>query len=69
MISNDNYVEYAIKAKPTTSFYVQIVLAIWVIFLGVPVFLFVGGIGFIISFIGIFLVYYFWGYGKVEYEY
>ncbi len=53
MLSNDNYVEYAIKARPTASFYVKLVIAIWVFFLGIPLLLFVGGIGMIVSIIGI----------------
>ncbi len=69
MLGNDNYVEYAIKAKPTASFYVKLVIAIWVFFLGIPLLLFVGGIGMIVSIIGICLFCYFLGFGKVEYEY
>lgn len=69
MLSSDNYVEYAIKARPSTSFYVKLVLAMWIILLGIPMLLFVGGIGLIVSIIGICLFVYFWGFGKVEYEY
>ena len=69
MLSSDNYVEYAIKARPDTGFYVKLVVAIWVILLGIPMLLFVGGVGVIISIIGICLLVYFWGFGKVEYEY
>ena len=69
MLSSDNYVEYAIKARPDTGFYVKLVVAIWVILLGIPMLLFVGGVGVIISIIGICLLVYFWGFVKVEYEY
>lgn len=69
MLSSDNYVEYAIKARPDTGFYVKLVVAIWVILLGIPMLLFVGGVGVIISIIGICLLVYLWGFGKVEYEY
>lgn len=69
MLSSDNYVEYAIKARPGTGFYVKLVVAIWVILLGIPMLLFVGGVGVIISIIGICLLVYFWGFSKVEYEY
>ena len=66
MLGNDNYVEYAIKARPTASFYVKLVIAIWVFFLGIPLLLFVGGIGMIVSIIGICLFCYFLGFGKVD---
>ena len=69
MLSSDNYVEYAIKARPGTSFYVKLVLAMWIILLGIPMLLFVGGIGLIVSIIGICLFVSLWGFGKVEYEY
>lgn len=69
MLNSDNYVEYAIKAKPMSSYYVKLVLAIWIIFLGVPVLFFVGGIGIILSIVGVCLFCHFLGLGKLEYEY
>ena len=69
MLNSDNYVEYAFKARPEASFYVKLVIAMWIILLGIPMLLFIGGIGLIISIIGICLFIYFLGFGKVEYEY
>lgn len=69
MLSSDNYVEYAVKAKPTASYYAKLIVAIWIIFLGIPLLLFVGGIGIILSIIGICIFCYFLGLGKLEYEY
>lgn len=66
---NDSYVEQAFKAKPGNDFYIKIILALWVIFLGIPVLLFVGGIGIILSIIGIWLFSYFLGERNKEMEY
>lgn len=65
----DGFAEYAVKAKTEKSFYVKMVLAIWVTFLGIPLLFFVGGIGLIVSVVGICLIVYFWGLRNVEYEY
>lgn len=66
---NDSYVEQAIKAKPGNDFYLKLALAIWIIFMGIPVLCFVGGIGLILSIIGICLFCYFLGFRNLEYEY
>jgi len=66
---NDSYVEQALKAKPGNDFYVKLAISIWVIFMGIPVLFFVGGVGIILSIIGICLFVYFLGYRNMEYEY
>lgn len=66
---NDSYVEQALKAKPGNDFYVKLAISIWVIFMGIPVLFFIGGIGIILSIIGICLFVHFLGYRNMEYEY
>lgn len=66
---NDSYVEQALKARPGNDFYVKLAISIWVIFMGIPVLFFVGGVGIILSIIGICLFVYFLGYRNMEYEY
>lgn len=66
---NDSYIEQSFRAKPGTSFFVRLAIAIWVTCMGIPLLMFVGGIGLIVAIIGICLFAYFLSYRNVEYEY
>lgn len=66
---NDSYVEQAVKGKTENSFYLRLALSIWITFMGIPVLFFKGGVGLILSIIGICLFCHFFGYRNLEYEY
>jgi hypothetical protein len=68
MIS-DSYVEQALKAKPTGSYYGKMLLGVFLILLGAVLVLFTGAIGLLVFIVGIVLCVYFREERNLEYEY
>ena len=67
---HESHVGQALKTKPTNSFYWKMAIAIWVIFMGIPVAMFVKfGIGVLVSTVGVVLVGVFVGEKNIEVEY
>ena len=67
---SDSYVEMAVKAKPGKDYYLKLTMSILLIAIGIFAFLFIlGGIGLVISIIGICLFCYFMGEKNLEYDY
>lgn len=67
---NDSYIEQSFRAKPEKLFYVKMALSVWVTCIGVLMFLFITPqLGMIIVVVGISLMVYAAGEGRMEYEY
>lgn len=65
----DSYIEQSLRTKPEKVYYVKLILAIWVICIGIFMVLLGLGLGLIITVIGVALFIYALGEGRMEYEY